>query len=59
MSRSAAAVKEAREPKPVRPQINLCGACGEEISASELLCKECRVTMGKVELGREPEYEYA
>jgi hypothetical protein len=23
-------------------QVNQCGACGTEISATELLCKECR-----------------
>lgn len=56
MSKSATAVKEAREPKPRRQQINLCGVCGDEISASELLCKECRHTMGRVQ---PPEGEHA
>ena len=57
MSRSATAVKEAREPKPARrQQVNLCGACGEEISASELLCKDCRHTMGGVQPEASVEY---
>lgn len=34
-----------REPKVKgdrRPRVNLCGVCGEEISETELLCKDCR-----------------
>lgn len=46
-SGSGFGVKEARV-KPAREQVNLCGACGSEISATELLCKECRGTMGRV-----------
>lgn len=37
--------KEAREPRiraDRRPRVNLCGACGEEVSETELLCVECR-----------------
>lgn len=41
MGRTAFAVKEVRV-KPARQLVNLCGACGSEISASELLCKGCR-----------------
>ena len=46
MSKSGFGVKEARV-KPVREQVNLCGSCGSEISATELLCKGCRGTMGR------------
>ena len=31
--------------KQTREQVNLCGACGEEIAATELLCTECRGTL--------------
>lgn len=48
MSKSAFAVKEARV-KPTRQPINLCGSCGTEISASELLCRECRHTLNPPE----------
>jgi hypothetical protein len=50
MSRSGSSgfgAKEARV-KPSREQVNLCGSCGTEISATELLCKGCRGTMGRV-----------
>lgn len=46
MARSAFGAKEARIREP-REQVNLCGACGSPISASELLCKGCRGTMGR------------
>lgn len=59
MSRSATAVKEAREPRQPRQQVNLCGACGDQISASELLCKDCRGTMGRVEPEARVEYTSA
>ena len=36
--------KEARIIRETRERINLCGACGIEVSATELLCKECRGT---------------
>jgi predicted amidophosphoribosyltransferase len=39
-------VKEAREPRikqDRRPRINLCGACGGEVSETELLCEDCRL----------------
>ncbi len=32
--------------KNIREQINLCGACGVELPATELLCMECRATLG-------------
>jgi predicted amidophosphoribosyltransferase len=32
--------------KQTRGQVNLCGACGAELAATELLCKECRGTLG-------------
>lgn len=32
--------------KQTKGQVNLCGACGEEIAATELLCIECRGTLG-------------
>lgn len=31
--------------KGTREQVNLCGACGDEIAATELLCTECRGTL--------------
>jgi hypothetical protein len=37
--------KEAREPRIQRerkPRVNLCGACGQAVGESELLCAECR-----------------
>lgn len=46
-SGSGFGVKEARV-KPAREQVNLCGSCASKISATELLCKECRGTMGRV-----------
>lgn len=49
MSRSVFAVKEARV-RPTRQQVNLCGSCGKEISATELLCRGCRGTMGRLDL---------
>lgn len=49
MSRSAFAVKEARV-RPTRQQVNLCGSCGKKISATELLCRGCRGTMGGLDL---------
>ena len=43
-------VKEARYNtrlgKQSREQVNLCGACGRELPATELLCKPCRSTLG-------------
>ena len=30
--------------KGTREQVNLCGACGEEVAATELLCNDCRGT---------------
>lgn len=41
--------------KGTRDQVNLCGACGEEIAATELLCVECRGTLGPVEQESEGE----
>lgn len=32
--------------KGSRGQVNLCGACGAELAATELLCKQCRGTLG-------------
>ena len=49
MSRSAFAVKEARV-RPTRQPVNLCGSCGKEISATELLCRGCRGTMGRLDV---------
>jgi predicted amidophosphoribosyltransferase len=34
--------------KHSRKQINLCGACGAEISATELLCVDCRGALNKL-----------
>lgn len=34
--------KEARINKERKPRVNLCGACGDEIDANELLCTECK-----------------
>lgn len=43
---SSFGAKEARYAtrlgKQSRDQVNLCGACGAELSATELLCAECR-----------------
>lgn len=47
MAKSGYGVKEARIRTP-REQVNLCGACGKEISATELLCPPCRGTMGSL-----------
>jgi len=41
MSHSFGIVPEIRE-KRQRGQVNLCGACGQRVSASELLCKDCK-----------------
>ena len=35
--------------RPTRERVNLCGACGTEVGATELLCRECRGTLGPVE----------
>ena len=35
--------------KDSREQVNLCGACGEAIPATELLCIDCRGTLGPYE----------
>jgi len=43
--------------RPTRERVNLCGACGTEINATELLCKECRGTPRLIE--EESEYESA
>jgi predicted amidophosphoribosyltransferase len=32
-----------------RGQINLCGSCGDEIAATELLCPDCRGTLRPTE----------
>lgn len=41
--------KEARINRETRVRVNLCGSCGEEIDQNELLCTDCRGTMGSVE----------
>lgn len=47
--------KEARIGRESRTQVNLCGMCGDEIGATELLCQDCRGTISPVEV--EPEDE--
>lgn len=51
---SGYATKEARYAtrlsKGTRDQINLCGSCGDEIGATELLCKDCRGTLNPKEV---------
>jgi predicted amidophosphoribosyltransferase len=32
--------------KQNREQVNLCGSCAAELPATELLCKDCKGTMG-------------
>lgn len=34
-------VKEARIDRQRHTQVNLCGSCAKEITASELLCADC------------------
>ena len=34
--------KEARIDRSRKPRVNLCGSCGEDIDANELLCAACR-----------------
>lgn len=34
--------REARINRHRHAQVNLCGDCGKEISATELLCRDCR-----------------
>lgn len=41
--------------KQTREYVNLCGACGDEIAATELLCIDCRGTLGPVEVESEGE----
>lgn len=51
--------KEAREPRikaDRRPRVNLCGCCGEEVSATELLCKECREHPAPVAYAGDPQH---
>jgi predicted amidophosphoribosyltransferase len=37
--------------KKSHEQVNLCGCCGVDIPSTELLCKECRGTLGPQEPG--------
>lgn len=50
---SGYSAKEARYntrlAKQTREQVNLCGVCGEEIAATELLCVGCRGTLDPVD----------
>ena len=43
------AVREQRISRERHTQVNLCGDCGTQISATELLCRECRQTPMVVE----------
>lgn len=43
---AAAYAKESCISRERRTRVNLCGSCGEEIDQHELLCTDCRVTVG-------------